>query len=222
MESSNTAVHQQQHQNHSNWNQKTSIHNNTNNSVPFQTTIPKTNITKNHGNTSTTSSIQQEESTGNNPPNPNTTKTNTKSLVLSEEEDPILRHAMIPSDLATYLQQIPLYQNLRQAMGESLMNHSEILESIPSLWTTLHQLYYNHNDDQITHQASTNPIVVGMDTCARYRAQVPTERRYTGVAGLFNTGTCSVFDTQLTHTHTNMVYLLQRLVGLFVFSDFSK
>ena len=36
---------------------------------------------------------------------------------------------------------------------------------------------------------SSGPLIVGMETCERYRQQVPAARRYVGPAGMFNTGT---------------------------------
>jgi hypothetical protein len=172
----------------------------TNRTIPNPTTTTATSNTTNQQPQPPVSSSIQASNNKNNI----TQKTTTSS----EEEDLILQQQILQRlspDLAKYLQHNPLYQNLRQAMGTRVLrNHTEILEAIPFLWTNLHELYYHHHHDHAkenpiiphsTHPSppppseSTNPIVIGMDTCEQYRAQIPYERRYTGVAGLFNTGT---------------------------------
>ena len=62
---------------------------------------------------------------------------------------------------------------------------------ITQLDPTLQQLL--PTDRRIQQLYGPAPLVVqGMETCEMYRAQVPPERRYVGVAGLYNTGTTAL------------------------------
>lgn len=71
----------------------------------------------------------------------------------------------------------PLLEFL-QATG---LNISQADRATLPTWASMTQQY----GDSLT----TGPVVVGMDTCQRYREQVPAARRYVGPAGMFNTGT---------------------------------
>jgi hypothetical protein len=126
----------------------------------------------------------------------NKTETTITKKMKGEEDDPILRQ--LSSDLASYLRNNPLYQTLRNAMGTvELQNQTEVLKALPQVWDNIRQLYYSNKDQnasssmETSYNQTNDVIVIGMDTCATYREQVPYERRYAGVAGLFNTGAYS-------------------------------
>jgi hypothetical protein len=123
----------------------------------------------------------------------NKTETTPTEKLKGEEDDPILHQ--LSSDLASYLRNNPLYQTLRNAMGTvELQSQTEVLKSLPQVWDNIIQLYYSNKDQnasssmETSYNQTNDVIVIGMDTCATYREQVPYERRYAGVAGLFNTG----------------------------------
>jgi hypothetical protein len=153
-----------------------------------------------------------------------TTITTISTDKVVDHDDPILRHIPDDEDLATYLRNNPLYQMLRIAMGGTLelQNQTQfVLKSLPQVWDNMQLLYYYsssshpHSNTSTTNAASNNNnndvIVIGMDTCASYRAQIPYERRYAGAAGLFNTGmyhVIGVFCCCCCSTSTALGYLI--------------
>jgi hypothetical protein len=82
----------------------------------------------------------------------------------------------------------PLYQ-LFQAAGVSDQDlTNDTLAVLPHVYESMVSMYGDLRQ----------PLIVGMDTCETYRRNVPLERRYTAVAGLFNTGT-NAMEFHLEH-----------------------
>jgi hypothetical protein len=71
------------------------------------------------------------------------------------------------------------------------LDHPTILDDIQSLppWSS------------IVEQYGTQPIILGLETCAQYREQVPLEHRWVAAAGLFHTGTNLIADLLMGTCH---------------------
>jgi hypothetical protein len=97
---------------------------------------------------------------------------------INDKDQPVL-----PSHLEN-----PLYQ-LFQAAGVSDQDlTNDTLAVLPHVYESMVSMYGDLRQ----------PLIVGLDTCATYRQTVPLERRYTAVAGLFNTGT-NAMEFHLEH-----------------------
>jgi hypothetical protein len=71
------------------------------------------------------------------------------------------------------------------------LDHATILGDIGSLppWSS------------IVEQYGTQPVILGLETCAQYRHQVPLEHRWVAAAGLFHTGTNLIADLLMGTCH---------------------
>lgn len=74
---------------------------------------------------------------------------------------------------------LKLFESAGVNVGAEL-TEADRTQLLPSLYENMVRMY------GVDERA---PVVAGVDTCAAYRDRVPLERRYTAVAGMFNTGT---------------------------------
>lgn len=80
-----------------------------------------------------------------------------------------------------------LHKDRKETLKQLLqlgLDHSTILNDIESLppWSS------------IVEQYGTQPVILGLETCAQYRQQVPLEHRWVAPSGLFHTGTNLIAD----------------------------
>jgi hypothetical protein len=68
-------------------------------------------------------------------------------------------------------------------------------QQLPRLAESFVNLYGPHSSNE------SGPVIFGMETCAAYRNAVPLKERYTGPAGMFNTGTNALGH----HLHQNIL-----------------
>jgi hypothetical protein len=90
------------------------------------------------------------------------------------------------------MQQNPILSVLREAVVDEIP--LDDWKSLPELARNLSDLYGSRivsarRPKTVLDEENTGPIVLGMETCEAYRNNVPLLERYTGPAGMFNTGT---------------------------------
>jgi hypothetical protein len=90
------------------------------------------------------------------------------------------------------MQQNPILSVLREAAVDEIS--LDDWKTLPELAMNLSDLFgprivSAHRPKTALDETNTGPIVLGMETCEAYRNNVPLGERYTGPAGMFNTGT---------------------------------